>query len=481
MSPTEFAVLCRNDFYAFNELAFRELNPAAVFLHNWHIELIASRLEQCRHGKCRRLIINVPPRGLKSLTASVAFPAWMLGHHPEMQIIAASYGQDLAEKLSRDCRAFMDSASYQSIFPTRLSPTRRNAWDFMTTAGGGRLATSVGGVLTGRGADLIILDDILKPTEALSDTERQNANDWYSNSLLSRLNNKASGCIIIVMQRLHLDDLVGHVMEQEGWEILALPAIAIEDETHLIETPYGSYTHVRSAGEALHPERESLEILSKMRAEIGEYNFASQYQQNPVPLGGGLVKTARFAVYEQGQLPARFDLTLQSWDTATKETELADFSVCTTWGLKDKKIYLLHVLRKKMEYPELKNSVKEQYERFSPDVVLIEDKSSGTQLIQELKQEGCYAVQGVKPEGDKLMRLVAQTPTIENGFVYLPMEAPWLHDYLNELMTFPKGKYNDQVDSTSQALAWIKVGINSNCLGFYYYMKSRAEQAKGDG
>ena len=169
-----------------------------------------------------------------------------------------------------------------------------------------------------------------------------------------------------------------------------------------------------------------------------------------------MVKAAWFRRYAEGERPAEFDRVVQSWDTANKASELSDFSVCTSWGIKGKDLYLLHVLRRRMEYPELKRAVCEQCEAFGASVVLIEDKASGTQLIQELIEDGIYAVTRYKPEGDKLMRLHAQTGTIENGFVYLPHEAHWLPDYLHELTTFPGAKYDDQVDSTSQAIAWLK-------------------------
>ena len=226
----------RSDFTAFIERSFHELNPTTAFLPNWHIEVIAAELEACRRGEIKRLIINVPPRSLKSHCASVAFPAWLLGHDPSAQIICASYAQELANKLSSDCRTLFASSFYQDLFPTRLSPHRQAVQEFMTTRQGFRLSTSVGGVLTGRGADFIIIDDPLKPEEALSDTQRKAVNDWFDHTLYSRLNNKRNGCIILIMQRLHEDDLVGHVLGMEPWKVLRFPAIAEEDENHVIQT-----------------------------------------------------------------------------------------------------------------------------------------------------------------------------------------------------------------------------------------------------
>ena len=196
------------------------------------------------------------------------------------------------------------------------------------------MSTSVGGVLTGRGADFIILDDVLKPEDALSETRRTMTNDWYKNTLLSRLNNKETGVIIIVMQRLHQDDLVGHILAREdNWEVLSLPAIAEQDESYPVRSPIGNWSFTRLSGQALHQERDSLATLKLMRQTIGEYNFESQYQQSPVPLEGGLIKKAWLNYYEPSARPEPFGYVLQSWDTANKSGELNDFSVCTSWAL----------------------------------------------------------------------------------------------------------------------------------------------------
>jgi len=424
---------------------------------NWHVEIIAGKLAAVREGQIRRLMICVPPRHLKSHVASISFPAWCLGHDPSARLLCASYAQDLADKLSRDCRRIVASDWYRKLFPaTRLSPQRAAVPEFETTAQGCRTATSVGGVLTGRGADFIIIDDPLKPEEALSQAQRQAANEWYDHTLYSRLNDKLSGAIVLIMHRLHEDDLAGHVMAQEEWDVVRLPAIGEADEVHRVETVFGSQVFGRKAGEALHPEREPQEMLAQLRRTLGEYNFAGQYQQAPTPLGGGMVKAAWFKTYATNELPEKFDQIVQSWDTANKASELSDFSVCTSWGIKGKNLYLLHVMRRRMEYPKLKRAVCEQCEAFAASVVLIEDKASGTQLIQKLVADGVHAVTRYQPQSDKIMRMHAQTAMIENGFVHLPKEAAWLAEYLHELTVFPKGKHDDQVDSTAQMLDWFK-------------------------
>ena len=232
LTRAEYETLLRQDFSTFAARCFHDLNPQAELAMNWHLEVIAAKLTAVREGKIRRLIINLPPRHLKSLLASIAFPAWCLGHDPSAQILCVSYAQDLADKLSRDCRSIMMSPWYRQIFRTRLAPHRQAVQEFITTAHGCRLATSNGGVLTGRGAGIILIDDPLKPEEALSDAQRQAANDWFDHTLYSRQDDKQYGAIVIIMQRLHEDDLIGHVLAQEPWEVVRFPAIAEADEIH---------------------------------------------------------------------------------------------------------------------------------------------------------------------------------------------------------------------------------------------------------
>ena len=457
LTVREYAILMRRDLYAFVQRAFHELNPQTPFLPAPYIELMVSKLEDCRSGKIRRLIINLPPRSLKSHCVSISFVAWLLGHDPSLQIIAASYGQDLADKLARDTRIVMESDWYRALFPTRLSE-RRAVNDFSTTAYGTRMATSVGGVLTGRGADVVIIDDPLKPDQALSEVGRKGVNEWYENTLLSRLNSKSKGCIIIVMQRLHQDDLVGHVLQREDWTVLSFPAIATDAERVLFSTPYGEQLFIREPGEALHPEREPIEALEKMRRTIGAYNFSAQYQQSPIPVSGNLVKREWLRFYDPAAERGRPSRVVQSWDTANKTSELNDYSVCTTWSVHGKDLYLIDVFRQRLNYPDLKRAVVAHAHRFNADVVLIEDKASGTQLIQDLKNDFLFGVTEYKPPAgsDKIMRLHAVTDRFENGHVFLPQTAPWLEEYIAELIGFPGTRHDDQVDLTTQALDYLR-------------------------
>lgn len=478
LNHDEFDLLLRNDLSFFIEQTFGHLDPNTTYARNWHIDLIADHLSKVASGECRRLIITVPPRSLKSICTSIAFPAWLLGRMPSKRIICASYSQELSHKLARDTLAVMSSPWYERAFATRLGKQRLAASDFSTTKRGSRLATSVGGTLTGLGGDIIIIDDPVKPDEALSDAVRNGANHWFDNTVYSRLNNKKTGAIIIIMQRLHLDDLVGHVLEKEHWEVINLPAIADKQEVWEYATAFGPKRRVRRIDDLLHAEREPPHVLQGLRSTLGEYAFSAQYQQAPIPLGGGLVKRDWLHRYEGTLTSADFKVVVQSWDTANKPSELSDYSVCTTWGVKDKKAHLLHVLRKRLDYPDLKRTVVEHARIHGAKTVLIEDKASGTQLIQELARGELSSVKGIKPTGNKTMRMQAQTPHLENGFVLFPDRAPWLDEYICELTTFPQSRYDDQVDSTSQALEWISVGKSTTgVLDYYRQMLDDERQA----
>ena len=452
LSVEEYDALTRIDFWIFVQRVFVELT-GEPFQDNFHIQELCAEVDRIRTESNVRLAVALPPRSLKSIIVSVALPAWLLGHDPGLEVVCVSYGQELADKLSTDCRRIMLTPWYRRLFPaTRLG---RQAMDHLaTTAGGKRYATSVGGTLTGMGADVIIVDDPMKPDEALSDAERSRANEWAQHTLFTRMNDKKNDRIVIVMQRLHEADMIGHVMELAKFELLAFPAIAADDEVHLIRTPFGTLRHERKSGEALHPAREPLETLEKQRRFIGTAFFAAQYLQSPTPPGGGLVKIHWFQRFDLSRKP-HFSRVVQSWDCASKSSQLSDYSVCTTWGVTAKEIYLLHVLRERLEYPELKRKVRQHADQHQAGIVLIEDTAAGIQLIQELKYEDFARIKAFKPMHDKGMRMATQTPAIEAGRVYLPHEATWLPAYEHEMAMFPKGRYDDQVDSTAQALAYI--------------------------
>ena len=447
---------CRNDFMSFLMGSYPRVSGGANLAMNWHLEAVGFQLERVRRGECRRLILNLPPRHLKSFTVSTAWVAWMLGRDPSTNIVCVSYSTELAGKMARDCRAIMMTDWYKRLFPgTVISKTRSATHDFETTKGGGRLATSVGGTLTGRGGDIIVIDDPIKPDEVRSETTRNAVNEWFSSTLATRLNDKNTGAIITVMQRLHQYDLCGMLLEEGGedWTQLALPAIA---ETDAIIPLTGKRLHHRREGEILHPARESVDTLATMKAALGSIYFAAQYQQNPVPAHGNIVKDNWLMTYDD--IPtAPVGQVVQSWDTASKEGVFTDWSVCITTRIINRKVYVLDVWRKKVEFPELRKAAIELAQRFQAHVMLIEDQSSGTQLYQSLLNDtpnGVPTPTRRKPEGDKLARLSGVTAMIERGELLLPKQAPWLAEFKRELLGFPSLPKDDQVDALSQLLIW---------------------------
>jgi predicted phage terminase large subunit-like protein len=442
--------LLRSDLRAFLQMSFAALSPGQTYIRDWHLDAIANRLERVRRGEIRRLIINMPPRSLKSIAASVAFPAFVLGWDPSERIICVSYSGDLAKKHSNDFRALIESPWYQALFPgTRIGLFKNSETEIELNARGFRLATSVGGTLTGRGGNIIIIDDPLKPEDALSETKRTAANLWYANTLLSRLDDKRKGAIVIVMQRLHLDDLTGFVLQQsDDWEVLSLPAIAEFDQD--IPTWAGEIHH-RRAGEAL-SQREPLEVLERMKREIGSDAFSAQFQQSPAPPGGAMIKRAWARWYTD--LPPEYEriYVMQSWDTASKGGPENDFSVCTTWIVANKKRwYLIDIWRGRVDYPGLKAKVEALAKRWKATRVLVEDAGAGTSLVQEMRGR-IAGIIGVRPQGDKVSRMAVASSKIEAGQVFLPQRADWLADLEAELFAFPGGRHDDQCDSISQAL-----------------------------
>jgi len=445
--------ILRSDLYSFVQAAFTIVSSGDAFLPNWHLEAITYALSRVASGDINRLIITVPPRHLKSICASVAFPAFLLGRDPTRRIICVSYSDALARKHASDCRALMRSSEYHRLFPrTRISPSKDTETEVMTTARGFRLATSVGGTLTGRGGNVLIIDDPMKPQDAISQAARESEAHWYSNTLLTRLDSKSEGAIIVVMQRLHVDDLVGRLLEQGGWTILNLPAIAETDQR--IPVGPGRF-HLFRAGEVLHPEREPRSVLDEIKRSMGSSDFAAQYLQDPVPLTGNMINWSWFRRYDQAPTIQPGDRLIVSWDTALTANELSDYSAAVVLLVRAQTAYVLDVVRARLEFPELRRRVIELDHKWrrlcSNYALLIEDKGSGMSLIQDLRRSGIYTI-AIKPNADKVIRANAHTAKIEAGAVLVPQHAPWLEDFRREILAFPKGRHNDQVDALSQAL-----------------------------
>jgi predicted phage terminase large subunit-like protein len=442
--------LLKYDFATFIGKTLATCDPGANYLPNWHIDLIAEYLEAARRGEIKRLIINMPPRSLKSVCVSVAWPAWLLGHAPSSRIIASSYAASLSIKHSIDCRTVMLSDWYRRVFPDiALAPDQNEKSKFMTAQRGFRMATSVGGSVTGEGGNFLIVDDPINPKQAMSARWRGQVNQWFDHTFSTRLNDKKHGVIIVVMQRLHPSDLTAHLMEKGGWNQLLLPMVATQKEVH----DFGAVYKKREIGDLLHEARDDQSVAEHTKHALGSMAFAAQYQQQPMPDDGGMVRPWWFGRYKETPECTHY---IQSWDTAIKAGKQHDASVCLTFGQYEGRSYLLDVALMRCEYPDLKKAVYALQERWNPHAILLEDKASGQQLIQDIKRESHLPVIAIQPKADKVTRFAAISAMIEAGKVVLPEKSPWLADLEEELWLFPHAPHDDQVDALTQYLDWVR-------------------------
>ena len=447
----------RTDFYSFIRGIFPLVSTSGPFLPTWHIQAMAHALDQVRLGKIPRLVINVPPRSLKSICASVALPAYLLGQNPNARIICVSYSDALARAHANDCRAVLRSDMYRELFPgTRISPSKDTETEVKTTSRGFRYATSVGGTLTGRGGNILIIDDPQKPQDAHSETARANIEQWYYNTLYPRLDSKRDDAIVVVMQRLHVDDLAGKLLRQPGWHHVNFPAIARAEE--LIPIGANKY-HRRVPGDVLHSEREPLSSLEQTKRGMGSLDFAAQYQQSPVPPEGNLIRWSWFKYYDEPPHKQPNDRIVFSWDTAMSSKDLSSYSVGIVLQVRGESIYVLDVIREQLEYPDLRRKIIATHGRWryacNNYALVIENKGSGMSLIQDLKRDFQIHPIAIDPEGDKVMRMSTQTAKLESGSVFLPRRAAWLGEFQKEVMAFPRGQSDDQVDAFSQGLSYV--------------------------
>lgn len=352
---TKILSILNTNYDSFNKIIAsnftNKINPDV----NYNLNRLCDALMDIYEGKQNRLIINIPPRYMKSIICSIAFPAFILGHNPKATIIAVSYSDELASNLALKCKQVIESAWYQEIFPdTKLSKNKKATNDFETTKGGGRYSTSVGGTLTGRGADYLIVDDPIKPDDTYSDTIREKTNNWNGSTLYSRLNNKNEGKIIVVMQRLHDEDFTGYLLGTDlSFKLIKIPAIAEEYEVWIVKDRFTGKERIitRKKSEPLHSAMEDLSKLLEAKNNMGEYDFAGQYQQNPAPREGGIIKKQYLKLYNPDELFKSIDkgeikiqAIIQSWDTASKIEQHNDYSACITALLdENSKCYILEI------------------------------------------------------------------------------------------------------------------------------------------
>ena len=452
----------RNDLATMVEVAFRELHPELKLKLNWHIDVLCHALEEAVAGNCKRLIINLPPRMLKSFICSVVLPAWHLGRTPQSKIMVASYGDELAEKFSLDCRKFMSTEVYGRIFPNlKVGATKNSVSMFDTSDGGYRMAVTVGsGAMLGFGADILIIDDPETPTDMEYESKRKSTKEWFGNTAQTRLNDTANGIIIVVTQRLHEDDFTSYLNEMGGWTRITLPALAERDCSFDLQ---GGQKHLFKAGALLHPEHLPLQVLAERKHAMGNAAYLAQYQQSPVPGGGGVIPWSAFSTYDKAPPLESFSYVIQSWDPAISVADTADYSACTTWGFIGDKIYLLDAFRMRYGFGDLERKIRTFAEQWRVHMVVVEKTGLGMTVFSNLREKNFSPLAGVSPRKSKEARLEQIAPLIESGRVLVPKDALWLDDFKKEIQAFPKGAHDDLVDSMTLCLTNIN-GIVRECV-----------------
>ena len=420
------------------------------FINGAHHTMIAKRFEDIANGKNKRLIINMPPRHTKSEFASFLFPSWIIGRDPKTKIIQTTHTAELAVNFGRKVRNLLDTPEYRNIFPdVRLQSDSKAAGRWSTNHGGEYFAAGVGGAITGRGADLLIIDDPHSEQDALSETAMEHAYEWYTSGPRQRL--QPGGAIVIVMTRWSLKDLTAKILKAQGyadhsdkWEVIEFPAIM-------------------PSGKACWPEYWDKEELEGVRASLSVAKWNAQWQQNPTSEEGAIIKKEWWNRWEEDEVP-KLEYIIQSYDTAFSKRETADYSAITTWGVFYPKqdgpahLILLDAKKGRWDFPELKAEALEQYKFWEPETVIIEAKASGTPLTQELRQMGIPVVNFTPSKGnDKITRVHSVSPLFESGMIWAPNER-WADEVIEECSAFPNGEYDDLVDSTTQALMRYRQG-----------------------
>jgi len=447
--------------------AWPVLEPKTSYLENWHHQLLIEALEEVAAGKIRRLIINVPPRSGKSLLASIFFPVWIWLGNPAERFLFASYSSVLATKHSLDRRALIQSDWFRRhwSFAVRLSNESNLKTEFMNSARGHMIATSVGASATGRGGNFLIADDLINPEQANSDALRAGSIRWFDETFSTRLDDKKSGRIVAIEQRTHSQDLTGHLLAEMGWHHIALPAIA-EKKTSIV-FPRSLREVLREEGDLLWPTHEGKPELEAARQRLGSFAFQSQYQQAPVAREGNLIK-AEWLTPTYRSIPPHFSSLVLSVDTAFKTGTANDYSAIVVIGSlqspRDGHLpgrYVLDAWRGKVEFADLKRRVVEMYRSWRPHQVLVEDAASGQSLVQELRNGTPLPIKPVRVDRDKWSRVAAISPILEARRLLLPESSWWRDDFVAELISFPAGAHDDWVDALTMALEHLREGFNA--------------------
>ena len=432
---------CQKDFIKFVKSQWPD------FIEGRHHKIIGEKFNKIAQGKLKRLIVCLPPRHTKSEFASTFFPAWMMGLRGNLKIIQTTHTAELAVRFGRRVRNIIDSDDYQNVFPNlNLEADNKSAGRWTTNQGGESFYAGVGGAITGRGADLLIIDDPVSEQDALSPTAMDGVYEWYTSGPRQRL--QPGGIIVIVMTRWSTKDLVGKVLKKQGddyadqWEVIEFPAIMPESDT------------------PLWPEFWKKEELLSVKASLPVSKWNAQWMQNPTAEEGSIVKREWWRRWET-DVPA-YSYVIQSYDTAFSKKETADYSAITTWAvfeyLDQEQIILLDAKRVRLAFPELKKLAWEEYKYWEPDCILIEAKASGTPLTQELRRMGIPVTAYTPSRGqDKIARMNSVAPIFESGMVWCP-DQDFADEVVEEMASFPYGDHDDYCDSSTMALMRFRQG-----------------------
>ena len=440
---------------AFIEQAWSVIEPGITYVDNWHIHLIGEYMEAINEGQIKRLIINIPPRHMKSLEVTVCYPAWTWIKHPEKRFIKVSYSDGLSRKHNIIARDIINSPWYQrnwgGVFSLKDDVNRQN--EFKNNHQGFMISTSVSGAITGEGGDVIILDDPQNPLMANSETEREASVNFFKNTLQSRLNDPKTGVFIVIMQRLHERDLTGHILSEDlGYEHLCLPAIA--EERTVVTFPISGKEIIREPGDVLNEGRFDMDTLSDLKKSMGSAQFAGQFQQTPAPAEGVIFKREWLHNFYT-KAPQTSDI--QSWDMAFTKSEGSAKVAGFVMGKHGADIYLKDLVNDKMDFTESVAAVRTLSGKWkSARAKVVENKANGPAIVNTLKKEIPGMVE-FNPKGSKEERAMSVTPYFEAGNIHFPdpMTHPWVEDLIKDLLMFPKGTYKDTVDALVQGILYL--------------------------
>jgi predicted phage terminase large subunit-like protein len=438
------------------------------FISGYHHRKIAKKFEDISRGKIKRLIVNMPPRHTKSEFASFLFPSWLVGNNPKLKIIQTTHNTELAVRFGRKMKNLIDSDLYKQVFDkVAISADSKAAGRWETNHGGEYFAAGVGSSITGRGADLLIIDDPHSEQDALSTTAFDNAYEWYTSGPRQRL--QPGGAIVIVMTRWGTKDLTGRLIDAQAKEPKA-------DQWEVIEFPA-----ILPSNKPIWPEYWDIETLQTTKASLTEQKWQAQWQQKPTSEEGSIIKREWWKVWDEKEVPDLIHV-IQSYDTAFSRKETADYSAITTWGVfshprkNSPQIILLDADRGRWEFTELKKHAIDKYKFWEPETVIVEAKASGLPLTDELRSAGIPVVNYTPSRGqDKHVRVNSVAPLFESGQVWVPDER-WTEDVIEECAAFPFGDHDDYVDSTTQALMRYRQGNFIQLPDDYYDEPRTVEQ-----